>query len=185
MLHYMQCTRIHVVSGMNCLHADDLGKIINSTSQAPSSGFGFSGCMATRTSSSYLNGGKTRLPLARTTLRPWRLCVMIWSSWYHSTTGRGSPEATQSSRSPLLLEKTASLGGSKLNSGPDSSDSMGKGSNTKELLSAEGSTPAIMMNEQQLMVFFVFDHGCCFSYLVTMHWFKNCKMLRLYETLYF
>ena len=54
-------------------------------------------------------------------------------------TGLGSPEATQSSRRPVLFENTASFGGSKLNSGPDSSDSSGKGSKAKVFDWAEGT----------------------------------------------
>ena len=61
---------------------------------------------------SYLNGGKTRVPLAMTSLRPWRFLVMRWSAWYHSMVGGGSPRATHSSLAPELLENTEVRGGS-------------------------------------------------------------------------
>ena len=65
----------------------------------------------------YLKGGKTMVPLSRTTLRPPRLRVMTASSWNHSTAGAGSPPAAHSSRRPLLLEKTAELGGCVIQTG--------------------------------------------------------------------
>jgi hypothetical protein len=48
-----------------------------------------------------------RDPFCITILRPWRLCVMSSSSWYHSTVGGGSPVATHSSLKPLEFENVA------------------------------------------------------------------------------
>ena len=66
---------------------------------------------------SYLKGGKTKVPFVMTMRIPWMLCVINWSSWYHSILGGGIPVATHSTRAPVELENTSERGGSILQIG--------------------------------------------------------------------
>ena len=65
----------------------------------------------------YLKGGKTKVPFVMTMRSPWMLCVINWSSWYHSILGGGIPVATHSTRAPVELENTSERGGSILQIG--------------------------------------------------------------------